>query len=154
MNKSKRTRKFIDPEVQTAIIKRILTYWFSGIMFILMPLTLTSTLMRPDIHIVSHFFNVVTHYWPILLMMFLLLPLAVYDVNRFSNRFVGPIYRVRKELEKFEESGKLETIKFRENDYWQDLATQLNSLSSRINELESELGSKDNKVEEFSNSGA
>ena len=140
-NQSNRSRTFIDPEVQTAIVYRVMTYWLAGIMFILMPLTLSNTLMDPSVHIVSHFCGVVVRYWPILLMMFLLLPLAIYDVNRFSNRFVGPIYRVRKVLEDFEETGKLEHFKFREKDYWQDLATQLNAVSSRISELENELDS-------------
>ena len=146
MNKSKRSRKFIDPEGQTAIIYRVVTYWLAGIMFILMPLTFSSTWMEPEINLVTHFFNVVVRYWPMLLMMFLMLPFALYDVNRFSNRFVGPIYRVRKELENFEESGKLAKMKFREGDYWQDLAAQLNSVSKRIGELEAELETK--KIEE------
>jgi len=155
MNKSKRKQTFIDPEVQTAIIKRIVTYWLAGIMFILMPLTLSNTWMQPDVHIVSHFTSVVMQYWPILLMMFLLLPLAVYDVNRFSNRFVGPIYRLRKVLENFEETGKLEKFKFREKDYWQDLAGQINSVSQRIEELERKLetnADSRNKVDEYSQS--
>lgn len=148
MNQSKRKRTFVDAEVQTAIIKRIVIYWLSGMMFILLPLTFSNTFMEPEVHIVSHFFSVVVHYWPVILMMFILLPLAMYDVNRFSNRFVGPIYRVRKELDKFEETGRIPPIKFREKDYWQDLAGQLNTVSDRINELENELESL-RKVDEF-----
>ncbi len=91
----------------------------------------------------------VTQYWPVVLMMFIMLPVVLYDVNRFSNRFAGPIYRVRKELEKFEETGQIPKIKFREKDYWQDLAVQMNIVSEHMRQLENEVESLKNKSDEY-----
>ena len=67
----------------------------------------------------------------------LMLLFILNDVAVFSNRFIGPIYRLRSDLASFQNGKPLRPIRFRENDHWKDLAESVNLLIRRIKELES-----------------
>lgn len=83
---------------------------------------------------------------PLLLVMFILMPIFLRDTLQLSNRFAGPMYRLRTALGEVaggDEGGK---IKFRDGDFWLEVADdynlvheQLQILKSRNAELEAEL---------------
>ena len=127
---------FIDPQVQKAIAWKVVTYWAAALLFMILPLALYRSIVSPEKNFVMQVIEVITSHWPVIVTMSLLLPFAIFDVIRFSNRFVGPVFRLRKELEGFEESGKINHLEFRENDYWSELSDGINSLAGRINDLE------------------
>ena len=56
-----------------------------------------------------------------------------------SNRFAGPVYRIRLALQQLADGETPDPIQFRENDYWRDLATYVNSITRRIQETEEAL---------------
>ena len=68
---------------------------------------------------------------------------------KLSNRFAGPVYRLRRELKTFEQTGKMREVYFRDHDFWKDLALGVNCLTRRIVELEAQLAEQDaEQVEE------
>jgi len=63
---------------------------------------------------------------------FLLLPLVVYDIVQMSNRFCGPLFRLRRELRALARGEHVEPISFREGDFWQEFAQEFNALLARV----------------------
>lgn len=52
----------------------------------------------------------------------------------FSHKIAGPLYRLRKSFEKMREQKRLESVTFRDGDYFQDVKDEFNSL---VKDLES-----------------
>ena len=147
-NQQKRQQYFVDVYVQTGIVQRIAIYWVASVLFLTLPIAFANTITHPEIFFFSHVGQTFATHWPVYLMMLVFLPFALNDAIRFSNRFTGPVYRLRSELRKFKENGKLGSIKFRDGDFWQDLAEGVNQVSKRLAEVESELQLRDRQHEE------
>ena len=67
-------------------------------------------------------------FWPAALASLLILPAVLWDLTRMSNRFVGPIYRLRRSMRELREGKEIEPVKFREGDFWYDFAEDFNHL--------------------------
>jgi len=136
MSKPKRKRLFVDKYAQGTVLVRIVVYWFSCMLFASVPLVIGRTLVEPDRLLVAHVAPVWNQYWPMLITMTLLLPFLLYDALRVTNRFAGPMFRLRRELQRYEEGSDIRPIKFRDKDFWQDLADQTSRLVQRVQEAE------------------
>jgi hypothetical protein len=67
-------------------------------------------------------------YLPVLIISLALLPVFLRDAIKISNRFAGPILRVRETLAQVS-SGKVPSaLSFRTGDFWQSLAVDLNQV--------------------------
>lgn len=146
MSKTKRKSLFVDSTVQTGIIWRLVIYSFAGTLFIVLSLAFAKTFAEPERLFIDHVVNVCRQHWPVFLAGMALLPFAIYDVIKFSNRFVGPIYRIRQELKSFSAGKELRKITFREKDFWTDLSDGLNGLTERIQELEQKMAEDSRQV--------
>jgi len=60
------------------------------------------------------------------------LPLAVFDMVRLSHRFAGPMVRYRRAMHDLGRGEHVEPLRFRDGDYWQDLATDFNAVLARL----------------------
>lgn len=69
---------------------------------------------------------------PALAVSLLILPLVVWDSLKVSNRFVGPLFRLRRSLRKLGEGQPVEPIIFRPGDYWHEIAEEFNAAVARI----------------------
>ena len=65
-------------------------------------------------------------------VMVVAIPLVIMDILRLSNRFAGPIFRLRREMAKLAAGENIGPLKFRDGDYWQDLAEELNRIAQRL----------------------
>ena len=81
-------------------------------------------------------------YGPAAIASFLLLPLVIVDIIRFSNRFVGPLLRLRRSMRALARGEYVEPIEFRDNDFWYDFADEFNAVRARILQLSAEVESK------------
>jgi hypothetical protein len=142
MSKFKRKQWLVDKQVQKGIIVRQLVYWALCMLFITLPLAIFQTWLEPEQMLMAHAFMVWKSHWPVFLTLTCLLPFGMYDIMRFSNRFAGPIYRLRRELRAFAETGSMRSIKFRDHDFWTDLADGVNLLTARIESLEQQLSER------------
>jgi aconitase B len=64
--------------------------------------------------------------------MLTLMPAFLLDVVRFSNRFAGPIVRLRRFLRELGENGEVPPLKFRDDDFWMEIAKEFNVCRERI----------------------
>jgi len=93
-------------------------------------------LSGPDASLVSCFGAVGERYAPAIVMLAALLPVMAYDILGLSNRMAGPVFRVRGALRRLAQGENVEPLKFRRNDYWQDLAADFNVLLVQIKAAE------------------
>jgi hypothetical protein len=53
------------------------------------------------------------------------------DIVRMSNRFVGPVVRLRGALRELAENRPAQPLNFRDDDFWRELATDFNKAAAR-----------------------
>ena len=148
MKKSNRLfPRIVDGRVQRGIVVRLLVYWAFCLFFMVLPLAFARTFAEPETLWTTHLVQVCFDNLPVFATMSLVLPLAIYDVLKFSNRIVGPVFRLRRELEKFQAGEDFEEISIREKDFWMDLSDGFNSLTKRISELETQLADSEKESE-------
>ncbi|MGI9456341.1 MAG: hypothetical protein ACR2NU_07250, partial [Aeoliella sp.] len=63
-----------------------------------------------------------------------MLPLAILHILRFTHRFAGPIVRLRRSMRELAAGEAPPRLKFRDLDYWQELADDYNSLADALTE--------------------
>ena len=123
----RRKRNLVDFEVQSSILRRMTIQWV--LFLIVNALALygwTFLLTGADDQLGNHFAYFVRLYLPVLIVSLAMLPVFLLDAAKLSNRFVGPIMRVRRALAEAAAGGKVKPLKFRENDFWQSLADDMN----------------------------
>jgi hypothetical protein len=59
-----------------------------------------------------------------------------------TNRFVGPLQRIRRVVRDLAAGHDVPFIAFRKGDYWCELAEDVNRLNDRVKRLQSQLGEK------------
>jgi methyl-accepting chemotaxis protein len=64
------------------------------------------------------------------------MPVMLWDLVRFSHRFAGPMVRLRSSMLRAAAGEHVAPIRFRQGDYWQDLADAFNAMQARIEQLE------------------
>jgi hypothetical protein len=123
----RRKRSFIDFEVQTSLLRRMTLQWISFLVVNAMALYFWTFLINgAEVPFEAHAVHFLQMYLPVLVVSLAMLPVFLLDAAKLSNRFVGPIMRVRKALAEAALGGPVQPIKFRENDFWKSLADDLN----------------------------
>jgi hypothetical protein len=128
MNESyKRTRLFIDQPVQTAVLVRAMWYWaaclIAQMLMAIFIATVSSTTADPKFWL---------HLQLIILAGIVLLPIILFDLLKLSHRWVGPIYRLRETLRALARGEAPRVVRFREDDYWRELAADMNNISAEL----------------------
>ena len=133
-SKSPRLAKYLHHKLQKQLLKLFLVQWsifFFGtccLGFVL------QYLENPSHGVVGSLVAVAKAYGPILLFAGCLIPLFGNEVVRFSNRIVGPMIRTRYVLQSLSK-GELESeIKFRDDDFYIEVADDLNALLKKLRE--------------------
>jgi hypothetical protein len=139
MIEKKRTRLWVDPSVQGALIWRMLVYWLACMIFVTLPLALIHATANPGEYLHQHYLNLVYRHWPILAVLTAMIPFFIYDTIRFSHRFAGPISRLRRELTRYEQGEEIFPIYFRKGDFWRDLVDRINRVVERAETAERRL---------------
>ena len=129
----RRRKHFCDQEVQGALLRQLVYYWLLGsgtVVLFTIGYQLTPLLLSGDIAVTHQIWGRLV---PILLASAAIAPIVVVSAVRFSNRFVGPMLRFRRVLQDLAE-GKVPNspIVLRDKDYWTDVATAINAISSQM----------------------
>lgn len=134
MSSAKYPRKklFVDAKVQGALALRVVFYWCVCLMTMTLMLVCWRIVTGPARMFYLHFDEMWFHYGPALVASFVLLPLIVIDVVRLSNRFAGPLVRLRRSMRALARGERVRPIFFRDGDFWQDLADEFNILAARV----------------------
>jgi len=131
MNNSKRRQLYVDGHVQGAIVRRVITYWACCVLFVVIPLCIGNTFRRPDLLFYEQFGNLWYQYWPVLVCMACMLPFFLLDALKLSNRFAGPLFRLRRHMHLLAEDKQVEPLIFREEDFCHEMALDFNRILER-----------------------
>ena len=134
MADKKRLRKhlFVDPKVQGALVARVLLYWAVCLISMTLLLLCWQILTGPARLFYRQFGELWFYYEPALIASCLMLPLVIIDVVRFSNRFVGPLLRLRRSMRELARGEYVEPLAFRGTDFWQEIADEFNAVRARV----------------------
>lgn len=141
--RGQRKKLFCDARVQGGLLLRTFFYWCFCLLTITLMLLCWRILTGPARMFYMHFDDMWFHFGPALIASFLLLPLVLVDVLRHSNRFVGPMVRMRRLMRAVAEGKPVSPVFFRDGDFWQEFAADFNALARRVQELEMRGGKKD-----------
>jgi hypothetical protein len=147
---TKRKTILVERQVQGALGFRIAGHWF---MFLAASLAFTITLRL--IGNINH-----GTAWEMvglalreqavaIVVMLALLPWFVHDALKLSNRFAGPMVRLRSAIRVLSSGEQVNPLTFRKGDFWGDLAGEFNELQSRVVADRHELDSLKLEVEEL-----
>lgn len=150
---AQRTRKryWIDRQIQGALATRIIVHWmiFAGVGFVL---TLSlQYLSDPFTPVGQQLHTLWQNQGLFVLVMAILLPVFVYDAIKLSNRFAGPVLRLRRVMNEIADGKPAERLAFRDNDFWLGMAKDFNSLVDKgYFDREPEPSSSERELEEVS----
>ena len=130
--KSLRRHLFIDAKVQGALVLRAILYWVVCLITITLMLLCWRILTGPARMFYTHFNDMWFFYGPALVASFILLPLVIIDIIRLSNRFAGPMLRLRRSMRELARGEHVEPVRFRDGDFWQDFAEEFNAVVARV----------------------
>lgn len=132
----KRKQLFVDPKVQGALAMRAVLYWGASIATMGLMLLCFRIITGPARLFYEHFDEMWFHYGPALAGSVIILPLLVIDVVRLSNRFAGPLVRLRRGMRALARGEDVKPLHFREGDFWQEFADEFNAVAMRLRRLQ------------------
>jgi hypothetical protein len=130
--KSLRKHLFVDPKVQGALVARVITYWAVCLVTITLMLLCWRIVTGPARMFYTHLDDMWFQYGPAVIASLLLLPLVIVDIIRLSNRFAGPLVRLRRSMRALARGEHVQPIKFRQGDFWQEFADEFNAVAARV----------------------
>ena len=133
---NRRKKKFVDRKVQGRLLIGIAAHWLLYFMLILCAIPMWHILTVSGFS--EPFPKVLADSWgsmtPVFLFLAAVLPIFIWETVKFSNRFVGPMYRLHRTIQSINAGEKSQPIRFREDDFWHDLADDFNAMMKRFNE--------------------
>lgn len=130
--KKLRKQLFVDPKVQGALVLRAVLYWAACLITVTLMILCWRIVTGPARMFYTHFDDMWFHFGPAVIASALLLPLLIVDMLRLSNRFVGPLFRLRRSMRALARGEHVEPIEFRGGDFWQEVAEEFNALAARV----------------------
>jgi hypothetical protein len=127
---------------------RTASYW----LYCLLTLTLLTLCWRiantePQ-PFLSHLHALKKDFAPAAIGSLLLLPIVLVDVLRLSNRFTGPMFRVRRTLKQLSQGQPVPPLTFRDGDFWTEFAVDFNAVAERLRELEAKVATLESERNE------
>lgn len=148
-----RQQLLIDQKVQGALLKRAGFYSIACALYFVVILIFAECMSRQSVSVgeaVLGCFEESIYWLPGLLLM---APMIAYDMLKQTNRFAGPVFRLRREMQRLVANESDRPLNFRNDDYWKDLADEFNQIRSELLELREAKSlwkkvdiSKDNKL--------
>src|SRR5690606_11618216 len=115
---------------QGALMLRVVMYWFFCLLTVTLMLVCWSVVSGPPRRFSVLFADLYARYAPALAASLVVLPIVMIDVVRLSNRFAGPIKRLRDSMTALAEGNEVQPIKFRQQDFWKPLAELFNAIAA------------------------
>jgi hypothetical protein len=132
MARPPRRKKFIDPRVQGSLVRRLVFHWLVFTIVTALAAFVLLVLSNPFQPLSTHIENLTWTHGPLLLVMFFMIPVFVVDTIKLSHRFTGPIFALRRAMREVTEGKPPRKLKFRSNDFWQELAEEYNAMLAKL----------------------
>ena len=124
----RRSKLFVDQEVQSALVRRLLLHWFLFIFVTFGFVGLLQGCIEHPSESVSELISYVLSRNALgIVAGVALIPVFVWDTIRATNRFAGPITRLRGMLRSLAEGKEESAMSLRSGDYWKELANEFNA---------------------------
>ena len=124
-----RQQLMLDQDVQGVLIGRVVRYWFLCLASTVLAAWVWSAWSEPQ---AMSPLAMLRHLTPALVGSLFVLPLAIADMLRMSNRFVGPVFRLRNAMKCIVLGDDIEPLRPRSGDYWNDLIERFNQLHREL----------------------
>ena len=144
-----RSRLFVDWKVQGTLIGRAVLYWLVCLTAITLWLLCWQVLSGPIRPFRAHFAELWAHFAPAFVASLLLVPLVIFDVVRMSNRFAGPMLRLRRSMRDLAAGLPVEPLRFRRDDFWREFADEFNAVAAQVQRRKPETGPNPEEHEEL-----
>lgn len=145
---SKRRKALVDPEVQGGVLRKIAFHWLCFFTCNALALMIWIRLFeQPDADWGQTFGDTLRRFLPFFVITLALIPAFVWDTLKLTNRFAGPILRLRAALADASQGRAIAPLHFRTNDFWQEIAQNFNAVMRRHDISTSEAGDQANEDE-------
>ncbi|QDV42133.1 hypothetical protein Enr13x_19760 [Stieleria neptunia] len=144
---AKRSRTLVDSEVQGSLVRRVALHWI--VFFVCNTIALTFWIRlfeQPDADWGQTFGDTVRRFLPFFVITAALIPAFVWDTLKLSHRFAGPILRLRNTLKDIKAGRAVAPLKFRDNDFWQEMASHFNDVM-RLRDADGPTGPGGSEIE-------
>jgi hypothetical protein len=138
-----RRQLFVDTEVQGTLVARAIMYWVVCTLSIALLLLCWRVLTGPVRPLWFHLENLWFFHGPALVASLIVLPIAITDMIRTSNRFAGPLTRLRRNMRALAKGEKVARLEFRKDDFWYEFAEEFNAVATEVEELRRERHDED-----------
>ena len=137
----KRRQHYVDSHVQGSLLRRILVHWALFFVIACLAVVVMQALMGdPNLPMMDRIRNEAGEFVFLGIILLSLFPAFMLDTIRFSNRFVGPVARLRRVLRELgSEKEDIEVVKFRDSDFWADVADEFNKVSELVKNQRAEI---------------
>lgn len=144
----KRKQNFVDSSVQGALLRRIFLHWCTFFFVTLVAIVLMQTLLGDPAQTVAERLRFeLGEFVFIGVILLALFPAFMLDTIRFSNRFVGPIVRLRRHIRELGSKQNTDHCTFRDNDFWTEVATEYNTIADLVKSQKEEIASLKQKLQ-------
>lgn len=130
----KRKRIYVDRGVQGGIVARLVVLWVGSTAVATAVWVVMQFFADPTGGIDQYLENAGRHIAPLLLAFAVTLPIALLQLLRFTHRFAGPVVRLRRMMKELASGQEVPHLKFRDGDYWPELAEQFNVIAQQLTE--------------------
>ncbi len=141
MRLNPRKRLLVDTRVQGALILRMLLYWFFCVVVVGLIMLCLDVVNGP----VGAMFNqfrfesLWAQYGAFVIASVMILPVLLADTILTSNRFAGPLYRVRRSMRALAAGEKVQPVQLRKKDLWPDVAEEFNAVLAYVEFLKRQI---------------
>lgn len=152
MSSKKRKQNYVDTKVQGSLLRRIIMHWCIFFVVAFIATVAMQALLGDPAQSMSQ--RIAQKSGDMMLLGVVLLaifPAFLLDTIRFSNRFAGPIVRLRRGLRELAENGTTNDLAFRDEDFWIEMANEFNRVKSIVEEKPSNENVANENVNEDSN---
>lgn len=135
-----RKKNFVDSSVQGALLRRIVIHWLAFFVVTAMAVIMLQALLGDATMTLGERIKMQCSEFTLIgIVLFCLFPVFLLDTIRFSNRFVGPIGRLRRHLKQLGTDQNTEHCKFRGDDFWSEAATEFNTVADLVQSQKEEI---------------
>ena len=137
MRLTPRKRLLVDPKVQGSLLIRAGAYWCFYAIAITEILLSWNIISGPDGPFIGYFRfgQLWEEHGVVMIASLLILPIMLLDALYISNRFVGPIYRMRRTMRAIAAGENVGPLQFRKGDFRLELADEINAVAAYVEEL-------------------
>ena len=132
----KRSKKVVDRKVQGALARRVIIHFCTFIVLGGVLGLAVQFFANPFQSFNQHCANFWSNSGPYLVVLVMMLPIFVYDTVKLSNRIAGPVSRLRSTMNSIKRGEDTAELKFRNIDFWQDMAVEFNEMVSELKKRE------------------